>query len=134
MIDRSKLPREVRRWLFGWKILSVSKTGKRFSRLHWLPSRVEYPARTVVRRPKDCGPLGVFREYSDAFVELPPTPEGFGAYDVSHYIIVPCLWKPSRAIHFWYPHDVPEVRKRISFWSGFAPRGTALAEAIYCLT
>ncbi len=142
-IPRKSLPKEVRRWRLGYKILIVSHDGRRISRAWSLPSVVVYPKEQIVYRPKGCGPLAVFEDFDDALREFRLIRENFG-YEkrlvdapteaAKEPILVSCLWKPSRAKSLWF--RLPAIGEngiysRVSVHH--APEGTRLADAVYCL-
>jgi hypothetical protein len=101
-------------WKKGWKVIHKT-TRQSITAMYRIYPRV-YPKDVVVGRPKDCGPLAVFRTRQSA--------RTFAKY--FYCKIVKCLYLPSKAGALW---ERPTDRLMLTA----LPVGTILAEKVKCL-
>ncbi len=142
MTKEVEIPKECRRWREGWKVLFIAhkKANVRMSSMPDLPAALAYPKGEIVRRRPGDGPLAVFDNLYDA--------KAFRGYPNGMFIIVRCLWKPSRARGLWFKAILPPASPTTTI-DGFTddtweyvyhrtpledlPPGTRLADAVFCL-
>ena len=110
----------------GFKVLTLSRRST-----YWQedsPGSMRYPVTFRVERMPKWGPLAVFETRSDAC-------QFAGPFSELYYMVVPCLFKRSRARCFWAARDWGDADFApllLSRRDGF-PTGTAFADAVICL-
>lgn len=108
-------------WLKGWKVI-MKDNRMSCTNLHSGCHGVIYKKDTVTGRPKDCGPLAVFRTRKAArrFIMLRVS---FSFLPNKKKKVVKCLYKRSKHRRMWNGTRISDA----------LPLGTVLAEKVKCL-